>query len=280
MSEDATIQALIRIHEGLDHLGPGGEPWTRRALELCRPDWGATPDRPRVLDLGCGAGASSLVLSEVTGGRVIAVDRVEAFLGRLRERVGTRDIVVVCGDMTAPTVELSQSLGKGMDSSSVSTQDARWDERVGVAWAGVDLLWCEGAVYFLGVEAALRAWWPLVRPGGYFGFTELCWTTETPPAEALAYWQSEYPAMGVPEQHRATAERAGWRVMGEFVLGAEAWANYHGPLERRLNELLAAHPEDAVLQAVGAATRNEIDLVRRFPDAFGYVFFVLQRPLD
>jgi hypothetical protein len=120
----------------------------------------------------------------------------------------------------------------------------------------------------------------LVRPGGYFGFTELCWTTENPPAEAVAYWKSEYPAMGVPEQHRATAERAGWRVLGEFVLGAEAWANYHGPLERRLDEVLAAHPEDAALQAVGAATRYEIDLVRRFPDAFGYVFFVLQRPLD
>ncbi len=240
---------LVDLFRPLDRLGPGTDALTRAALARCR----GLPARPQIADLGCGAGASALVLAQATGGDVLAVDLAAPFVERLRARAAALGLAdrlrAEVADMAAPPV----------------------------AAGSLDLIWSEGAVYFLGVAGALRAWGPLLRPGGWLSFTELCWTTADPPAACRAFWGQEYPQMAHPDAHLATAADLGWAALDPEVLPPAAWEAYLDPLEARLGPWAAARAEDALAQRVAGATRDEIALVRAHPGAFGYVRFTLQR---
>lgn len=58
-----------------------------------------------------------------------------------------------------------------------------------------DLLWCEGSIYVVGFETALRDWYTLLAPGGHIALTEVCWRKSDPPAQCAAFWAQEYPAI-------------------------------------------------------------------------------------
>jgi SAM-dependent methyltransferase len=138
-----------------------------------------------------------------------------------------------------------------------------------------DLLWCEGAAYILGLDVALSAWKPLLRPGGVLTFTEPVWLTDDPPATVRAVW-AEYEAMGRPEGVRDAARRAGYQIRGDFVLAPEAWwTNYYAPLEARIAKLERAGVGPAGRIVLDEASR-EIDSFRHHGDDYGYLFMVLE----
>ena len=58
---------LFELFEDLPRLGPGTAASTRRALEAIP----ALPGEPRVLDAGCGTGASTKVLAEAQSDRIL-----------------------------------------------------------------------------------------------------------------------------------------------------------------------------------------------------------------
>ena len=68
------------IFEYLPRQGPGSRAVTRQALELAA---SSLPENPRILDVGCGSGASSLLLAQVSGAHVTAVDKSAFLLDRL-----------------------------------------------------------------------------------------------------------------------------------------------------------------------------------------------------
>ena len=211
---------------------------------------GALPAAPRVLDLGCGSGRAALVLAEALRTRVVAVDIHQPFLDQLRATARERGlehlIEARCADMAAP----------------------------GVPAGSVDLLWSEGAIYFLGFEEGLRLWRPLLAPGGCLAVSECSWLSADPPAEAAAFFAKAIRAWpGRENIERARA--AGFEVLDHFALPPEAWWDeYYLPLEARM-DLLAADPDPA-LAAVIAETRREIELFRRHGDAYGYVFYLMR----
>ena len=76
--------------------------------------------------------------------------------------------------------------------------------------------------------------------------------------------------MGSIDDNRARAERAGFEVIDTFTLPVAAWwEDYYTPLLARCDALEGG--AGAELAAVIALTRHEIDLFRRFEDAYGYV---------
>jgi len=81
----------------------------------------------------------------------------------------------------------------------------------------------------------------------------------------------------IPTRRRAV-DAAGYRLVGDLVLPASGWwRDYYVPLAAELERFRARHGADPLALAVAGRSEREIDVYRRHPGAFGYVFFVLQR---
>lgn len=242
---------LIDLHTGQDRQGPGDDAETRRAIELCRLD---THAPLRIADLGCGTGASTLVLADALPGRITALDAAEPFIERLRTRVahaGVSDrIDAHVGDMGEPPFE---------------------DE-------SLDLIWSEGAIYNIGFEAGLRAWRRLLRPGGVIAVSELTWTSATRPEQVDAYWRREYPGIDTPAGKLRQIEAAGYEPLGCFLLPPHCWrANYNEPVRAALPGFLDRHGHDASATRVAREAQAEIDLHEQYGAWYSYAFFIARR---
>jgi SAM-dependent methyltransferase len=250
LDDDAGRRLFFEVFAGLERLAPSSRDATRRALAATRD----LPARPRVVDAGCGRGAQTLVLAEaLPGARLVAVDDHAPFLedlARTARRGGLGDRVAACA----------------ADMARLPLRDA-----------SLDLVWCEGAIYAIGLERGLGLFRPLLRPGGWIAVTEVAWLRPDPPAEVVAFWKEEYPGIGTVEDALAAFARSGLPVVEHFALEAAAWDAYYDPLARRVAALRRDHEGDPAADEVASSLEREIDVYRRFGDWFGYVFFVARR---
>ncbi|MFQ5971636.1 MAG: class I SAM-dependent methyltransferase [Alphaproteobacteria bacterium] len=243
------MNPFFQLHSGIPREGPGSDASTRRAIGALPP----LSEAPRILDVGCGPGKQTLVLARALGGRIDAIDLHEPFLERLRRAAADAGL----GHLVT-TRRLS------MDALDYPLES-------------FDLIWSEGAAYVMGVGNALRAWRPILRTGGCLAFTEPTWLTDAPPAEAAEIF-SDYPGMTDVDGNLERADRAGYDVLAHFTLPPEDWwAEYYGPLERRIAELRPTCAPGSELARVLDTEEHEIAVRRRHGASYGYVFFVLRR---
>jgi ubiquinone/menaquinone biosynthesis C-methylase UbiE len=180
------------IHSGLPREGPGNRESTARALGLAAP----IPRDAHVLDIACGPGMQTLDLAELLPDAIIcAVDSHEPFVEETNRRAaahGAADRVkAICADMRS--LEFPP--------------------------ASFDLIWCEGAAYFMGVRHALGAWRSLLKPGGKLALSEAVWLRSDPPEEVRRIWSADYPGgMGTVETCRDLVRDCGYQLLGDFVL--------------------------------------------------------------
>lgn len=106
--------------------------------------------------------------------------------------------------------------------------------------------------------------------------SELTWLVAAPQVAAADFWRDAYPSMAGLEENARRAGRAGFEVIGRFVLPAAAWFDdYYTPLLARCAGLEpSAGPG---LRALIDATRREVGLFQHFGDSYGYVFCLLRR---
>ncbi len=250
MDEQRLIELLVELHQGLLRLGPGDDAATLRALALCT----SLPERPTILDIGCGTGAQSLLLAGTTRGLVIATDLMPSFLTQLDNNAAYRGV----GRHVATCVADMGCLPFAPNS--------------------FDLAWSEGAVYLVGFDEGLARWRPLVRSGGWLVVSELSWFTPDPPAELADFWSENYPAMRTVEANLAAALELEWNPIGHFRLPEEGWREgYYRPLKRRLPVFLEAHTTDPEAESVVTMVEREMELMTRHPEHCGYAFYVLCR---
>ncbi len=177
MNDEFARKVFFEIHSGLSREAPGGAEHTRRAL-------GLLPELPRpvrVLDIGCGPGAQSLVLAREVDGSVVAVDNHEPFLEALRMRAQAEGL--------ADRIE------------------ARDEDMFDLPFAAgsFDLIWSEGSIYVIGFEKGLRTWRPLLKDGGCIALTECVWLTANAPDACREFWDMAYPTMADRESNLVTA---------------------------------------------------------------------------
>jgi trans-aconitate methyltransferase len=249
LADPHTFELFLEVYGSLRRAGPGGDEHTLRALEL-------VPGRtPRVvLDVGCGPGAQTLCLARaLPQARILAVDLLTEMVQEANRRLTDAGLTerarAVMGDMAHLLVQPGSQ----------------------------DLIWCEGAIYFMGVEQALRTWRPLLAAGGTVAFTEPLWLTAAPPQEVRSWWLSEYPAMADDGQIRAQIDLAGYRTVGSFALPASAWWDeYYEPMQARLSALQARLPDDPAAVEVLRSAQVEIDMFQRFSEHYSYAFYIVQ----
>ena len=239
-------EIFFEVFEQLPRQGPGSLACTGRALALCRD----LPASPRVLDLGCGAGAQTLHLASLTHGSILAIDRHPPHIERLRDEIEREDLTerveARVGDM------LALDLPPG----------------------SFDLIWSEGALYNLGLETALPVCAGLLRPGGYLAFTDAVWRTTDPPLDVREAF-ADYPTMRRVEDVCSLLERSGWSLVGHFDLPDEAWWDeFYGPMERRIDVLRARYADDPVALAALDDVAAEPQMHRRSGHHYGYTFFI------
>lgn len=241
-TDDLTL--LFELFENTPRQGPGSAASTRRALRMLPADLRIE----RVLDLGCGTGASTLVLAEQTKAAITAVDIHPPFLATLRdlatERAVADRIATVAADMAA-----TPFLGTGFD-----------------------LVWAEGSAYSIGFENALRRWRALLRPRGCLVVTELVWFTATPSDRARAFLTSEYPDVRDEATRIEQARRLGYAPIGSFRLPSEDWRAYYAGLDAPLRAAIARHGALDVYEDL----RAEMATYEACGGEYGYVCLVLQ----
>ncbi len=237
-----------KLHDGLPKQGPGSDASTARALALC----GALAPAPRILDLGCGTGRQSLTLARLTGGLVTAVDVFAPSLAVLRERARAAGL----GDRIETVQQSMGALALGARS--------------------FDLVWCESAVYTIGFDAALRAWRPLLAPGGALALSELAWLTPDAPERARSFWAVGYPAMRSHAANLRAIADASFMLADSFTLPDADWEDgYYAELASRIPALRALHAEPEA-RAVLEAAQEEIAVFRERAGSFGYVFYAMR----
>ena len=250
MSETNSLEREIfwAVHNDLPREGPGDDGSTLRAFSMMK----GLPDSPRVLDIGCGAGPQTLALARLTNANIMAVDTHQPFLDELARKVVQADLV-------------ERVRWKNMSMFELSFPEK------------FDVLWSEGAIYAMGFAEGLKAWCPLLKPGGYVAVTEISWLAPGVPSEAFSYWNAEYPGMRSVEENLERLQKAGYRPVGHFTLPESAWWEpYYSPMKARIAQLREKYRANAAAQALLDASAKEIEMYRKYSAWYGYEFYVMQ----
>jgi ubiquinone/menaquinone biosynthesis C-methylase UbiE len=241
---------LAEIHRGLPRQGPGDSASTTRAFAMLEMK---TP-APRILDVGCGPGAQTIDLAQLSNGVITALDSGQIFLDELENRIKGSEaqarIRPVRGSM------FDMPFGDG----------------------AFDLIWSEGAIYIIGFEKGLKTWRRFLADGGAIAVSHISWLRDNIPEAPRTFWKAAYPAITTVEDNLAILRASGFEPAGHFVLPQAAWwSGYYDPMEARLTSLHGKYAGDAAALAVIAESQREIDLYRSYSGCYGYVFYTARK---
>ncbi|HKJ61560.1 MAG TPA: class I SAM-dependent methyltransferase [Hyphomicrobiales bacterium] len=247
MPDSREIEIFFDIHSSLPQEGPGSFESTKQALDIA----GTFPERVEILDVACGPGRQTMDLARLLPSAIItALDNHAPFLRDVRRKTTDAGVfnrvTAVEGDMNDLPAEPES----------------------------VDLIWCEGAAYIMGLRNALESWKPFLKPGGRIALTEPVWLRPDPPAETVESF-AEYPTMRDPQGCREIVTACGYKLLGDFVLPEQDWLNYYEPMELRVAELRGKYADDPVGAVMLDKAQAEIDDYRRNSSWYGYMFLVM-----
>ncbi|MDW4497563.1 class I SAM-dependent methyltransferase [Sulfitobacter sp. D35] len=235
------MSAFFSVYSGLDREGPGCPEDVLWALEVA-----GTPDRARICDAGCGSGADSATLAEARrDARIVSVEQAEPLAREAKERLAR----------FGARVETRQN------------DMARLD-------GAFDLIWCAGALYFLGVTEGLSGWRSNLAPGGAIAFSEPCAIAGAETGATQRFW-ADYPALTDLAGIEARVRAAGFAPLGHRIIVGPPWARYYASLERRIAALRKGRPDAEVRQVLDAA-EAEIAAWRQAPEAIAYALLVVR----
>lgn len=242
---------LIDLHKRSRRQGPGGDAETEAAVRLARIDRDAAL---KVADIGCGTGASTLVLARLLNARITAVDFIGDFLEVLEDRAEREGL---SGKITTVTCSMDQ----------LPFEDESFD-----------VIWSEGAIYSMGFENGVSQWRRFLKKGGLLVVSEITWTTASRPLEIQTHWDKEYPEIDLTSSKTAVLEKHGYSPAGYFVLPEHCWIdNYYGPLLEGFDEFLRRNGNSDEARDLIAAEQGEIDLYRAFKAYYSYGVYIARK---
>ncbi len=241
------IRALIELHQGLERQGPGDTDYSNYIISQL-PD---LPSNPRIADIGCGAGAGTLILADKFRVRVRAVDFSREFLDELEDRAKQRGL-----ERLVETIECDMG-------------NLDWEP------GSLDLLWSEGAAYNITFEGALKAWRPLMAFNGIAVISEMNYFTSDVPEPLKIFMQKAYPAIKTEPENSDIINSSGFEVLGIYRLPSKSWwDNYYGPLRNNIESF--KNSNDDIMQSVISETEEEIKFFEEYEEFYGYSFYIMK----
>ncbi|MGD2186302.1 MAG: class I SAM-dependent methyltransferase [Desulfobacterales bacterium] len=245
--QEKYIEALIRLHSGLERQGPGDPDFSDYIINQL-PE---LPPNPRIADIGCGAGAGALILAKKYRSKVKAVDFSKEFLDQMMRRARQEGLE----DLIKPIECDMGNLG--------------WEPE------SIDLLWSEGAAYNITFENALKAWRPFVASNGIAVISEMNYFTSEVPQAVNIFMQNAYPAIKTESENSSIVNSSGFEVLGIHRLPSKAWCdNYYEPLRNNIDSFKISN--DGIMQSVIRETEEEMKFFEEYEEFYGYSFYIMR----
>lgn len=239
---------FYELFEQLPRQGPGSDSVTRHVSSLLP----SFADHPAIIDIGCGSGAQTQELARCSNGIIVAMDNHRPLLKKLQhtalQQGWENRVMPVQGDMFIP----------------------------GFAPHSFDVIWSEGAIYNMGLEAGLATWKPLLKPSGVVVVSHISWLVPDPSEEIVRYWSEQGVENKTIEENAQAIEQAGYTCLHTFVLPEAAWMEFYNPMEEVIAQLRQIYHDDEEAQAILQNELHEMEIYRKYSSVYGYVFYVMQ----
>ncbi len=249
--DDLQLQLLIDLHKSHVRQGPGSDDATQKALTL------AGLDRSRhlkIADIGCGTGASTILLAKELNAHITAVDFLPDFLDELQNRAKDHGVA-----------EKITSLNCSMDALPFADEE-------------FDVIWSEGAIYNMGFESGVSAWSRFLKPGGKLIASEITWLTAERPLELQSHWDSEYPEINIASAKIGILEQYGYCLEAYFYLPTHCWFdNYYHPMQNSFDSFLERNGESEQAKEIVKCEKNEIALYEKYNAYYSYGVYIAKK---
>jgi ubiquinone/menaquinone biosynthesis C-methylase UbiE len=244
------MEYFYELFESLPRCGPGDNKSTRRAFNtIPKP-----PEQPFILDIGCGPGVQTIELAELSKGRIIALDNHQAFLDKLMKEAKEKGLL----DHIVP--------------KNKSMLDMDFEDNT------FDIIWSEGALYFMGFQNGLRRCYQLLKDDGFLAVTEIVYLVNNPPAPLIEYFGKEYPDIKAVKDKIEIIRKERFHLISSFTLPKSSWLDsFYLPMEEELTRLNKKYQGNEIALGIFGEMRNEIDLYKKFSEFYGYEFFIMQK---
>lgn len=245
------LELIIDLHRRAQRQGPGSVEMTEQAIELA----GLDRQTPlKIADIGCGTGASAILLAKQLNAQVTAVDFLPDFIEVLKENAAKGGV----DNQINPLV-------CSMDALPFSDDE-------------YDVIWSEGAIYNMGFERGVKAWRRFLKPGGMLVVSEITWSTGSRPAELQKFWEEAYPEIDTASAKMNVLETSGYSPVGYYLLPEQCWLdNYYRPMQSSFTDFLSRNNNSEDAQAVVFAEGEEIALYEKYKQYYSYGMYVAKK---
>ena len=244
------MKYFYELFEALPRCGPGDNKSTRRAFKTIQ----KILTRPYILDIGCGPGMQTIELANLSRGKIIALDNHKPFLDTLMKKARDEELL----DNIIP--------------KNISMLDMDFEENT------FDIIWSEGALYFMGFQNGLRRCHHLLKRSGFLAVTEMVCLVDHPPVEVINYFEKEYPAIKTIGGNLELMQTEDFRIISHFTLPKSAWLeSFYLPMGEELIRLQKNYRGNEIASGVFEEMEYEITFFEKFSDFFGYEFFIMEK---
>jgi len=244
------MKHFYELFSMLPRQGPGDNESTQKAFGLMV----GIPPKPYILDIGCGVGMQTIELARISNGTIIAFDNHQTFLDKLMEKAKKEGVA----EKIIPKNQSMLEMDFGTNT--------------------FDIIWSEGALYFMGFAKGLIKCNELLKEHGYLAVTEIVYLLPDPPAPLQQFFEKEYPDIGDIQSNINLITMANFNLISHFTLPKSSWLeNFYSPMEEAIKILKKKYSSNEVALQVFEDSQNEINLYKEYSDYFGYEFFIMQK---
>jgi len=230
--------------------GPGDNNSTRKAFSYLK----KLPAEPLMLDLGCGHGVQTLELARLSIGTIIALDTYQPFLDILMRNARAEGFE-------------NRIIPKHQSMLEMEFDDGTFD-----------VIWSEGALYFMGFQQGLATCNRLLKNKGYVAVTEAVLLKHNLPKPLQEFWDTYYPVIMDIPSNIALIKKERLKLLAHFTLPESSWVdNYYTPIEKSITTLKKKYHDNTIALQTFETLEEEIRMYKNYSEYYGYEFFIMQK---
>jgi len=241
------LNLICEYFSNFKRQGPGSPEVTLKALSFIE----SLPPDARIVDIGCGTGGQTMVLSQHVSGSITGIDFFPAFIELFNQN--------------AQDLHLQDRVRGEVG----NMEDLHFEA------SSLDLIWSEGAIYNIGFEKGLQYWHQFLKTGGYIAVSEASWFTNQRPLEIEQFWQDAYPDIDTISRKVGQMQQAGYVPIAAFILPENCWTEHFYKPQAEVQEMfLKKHASHPMAAGFIANERHEALLYEQYKAYYGYVFYI------